>query len=276
MTTFSPLADYALSQMPNRCIGTALLTYAFRSHPKMFESDLNSLSHISKTVDELAVLPITAFIQGNSENRTRLNHAIYHKKVDRVKRILDVAPDAAKVVGTFGYTPLHIACMNYGVPTETLRMLLEVYPEAAMIKEENGFVPLHWEFNTGRQSIEHIQTLLDFAPESAKVTSEFKETPLHIAVKNNDISIEVIHALLKVYPESTKLKNPLGRTPLHNLCMNDMPRLDLIQALLEVAPEVSKWHCGTAECVGDLPIMWARRNEASPEAIAALEKAMNS
>lgn len=115
----------------------------------MFAPELITLLHINKTVEE-RVLPVVAFPRKKDRRGYgRLVHAINTHNTERVKRILDVAPESAKIVNKKkkGYTPLHIACMTKGVPVEIIKMLLKVYPEAATIPDTNGNVPLDWEFN---------------------------------------------------------------------------------------------------------------------------------
>ena len=273
MSSFSPLAEYALNTIPDQCLGTALLSYAVISCSAMFEPELPTLLHVNKTIEERAVLPVIAFIPAKRYGYTRLVYDIYLNNIERVKRILEVAPDSAKIVNKrFGYTPLHIACSNYGVPVEILEMLLEAYPEAAMIRDQYGYVPLHWEFNTGSISLEHINALLEVAPQAAKVAAKSGYTPLHLACRHHSEKegfIHIIEALLEAAPEAATMKGNNDFTPLNLACNAKNPKLDIITALLDIAPE-----CVNIPChIGVTPLASAFSSKASPEAIAVLKAA---
>eukprot|EP00957_Ditylum_brightwellii_P103824 7908659-Ditylum_brightwellii.AAC.1 len=65
------------------------------------------------------------------------------RKIEFVRTILKVRPDAALSKDKRGRTPLHRAASSYYAPVGVVKLLTEIQPSAALTYDVDGNVPLH-------------------------------------------------------------------------------------------------------------------------------------
>jgi hypothetical protein len=79
----------------------------------------------------------------DGEGNLPLHHAVLYQSSQTIQRMLEVYPDASKVVNHRRRTPLHIACASRLDDDTIVTMLLEAYPTALSMRDRNDKLPLH-------------------------------------------------------------------------------------------------------------------------------------
>jgi len=121
------------------------------------------------------------------------------------------------------------------IRVELLKILIAVGPEAASIRNESGSFPLHfsWRDPTPGRSI--TQILLEHYPEAAQMKNAYGATPLFMAI-NWDAPIDLLDVLLLACPSAVTVKDKRGICSISsawNLFVHEVRVKDAKNALLE-------------------------------------------
>jgi len=116
-------------------------------------------------------------------------------------------------------TPLHSACSEIRVHSETVRYLIRYDPTALQAADARGRLPLHMLLlEKVSVPLDLIEWIIDLYPDALSRVSDFGMTPLHLACQNRS-SFEVVRHLYDRYPEA--LSAPFAPTPLHIAMMKN-------------------------------------------------------
>mmetsp|Transcript_15964 Transcript_15964/g.20198 ORF Transcript_15964/g.20198 Transcript_15964/m.20198 type:complete len:329 (+) Transcript_15964:180-1166(+) len=96
-----------------------------------------------------------------------------------VMLLLEKKPEAARVKGSLGQTPLHWAC-KYRAPVEVVSLLLSRWPESIKQKSSGGLTPLHQACIVGAP-VEVLSLLLKSWPDAIKEKDNYGHTFFHYA-----------------------------------------------------------------------------------------------
>ena len=151
--------------------------------------------------------------------------------LERVKYLLDIDPECAKLKNSNGLLPIHHAIHDTHPVTEfieSIKCLLQVYPEALSIQTPEGDLPLH-----NKWACIHLSSyLIEKYTKWIWMKDKRGFLPLHYAVMNNEKKI--VNQLIKAYPNGLKQKTELGFLPIHIAAKND--HKEIIELCMEKYP----------------------------------------
>ncbi|GLD95261.1 hypothetical protein PINS_up003905 [Pythium insidiosum] len=205
-----------------------------------------------------------------------------------VNAVLKAAPSCARQTDNHIDLPLHVACQNDSISTQSLKCLLSAFPEAVRAETEvrvrrcrpltldfltlfvgqNNLTPLHILCANDAVTHEMLTEFLAFdkANTTVSCTDTFGATPLHVLCMNDALTAAHLRALLLVAQEDAFAPDVDGKTPLHHLCAN--------KALSAVTLEILADACPSAAIIADkemrLPIQYLVDNPSSPPETTAL------
>jgi len=162
--------------------------------------------------------------------------------------IMDQWPPAVRDASPkSGRLPLHLACRAQG-SLQVLRLLVNAWSEAVRVQDVNGFLPLHFACQNGtvmsdtgetRCFLGEIKLLVEAWPASLQSKTKRGMLPLHWACFDPMSSTDVIRYLVESYPAAVFMQDHRGRLPLHLACAEatGSPPLEAIQCLVRAWPE---------------------------------------
>ncbi len=141
--------------------------------------------------------------------------------------------------------PLHYACMQASKSKlELIKCLVQVWPEAIHVPDKYGLLPLHEALHHNKD-LEIIQTLVEFLPDPVEVINlSLKDRgyhgrgPLHLDCLYQSSS--VICYVVNFYPQAVQIKDEHLTLSLHYALKREpaLP-LELIEQYVQAWPESS-------------------------------------
>ena len=175
-------------------------------------------------VEEWPAISTTAMIMDNHISTTIIHQAVTSKgntqeRAEVIRRVLTLAPKAAKMKNGYGSLPLHVISQrNTKMDSKTkealIYMLMDAYPRALM--EEGGVgrrTPLHIAF-TDYISPRLARSIIERGLEATRMVDKKKWLPIHVACSRH-CSPEKLNMLLEAYPESLNAMTGDGKSLLH-------------------------------------------------------------
>jgi len=183
-----------------------------------------------------------------------------------VKLLIEQDPTCARIRHEeSGDYLLHLACLSDCETSrvETIRLLLELNPEAAKARDKEGYIPLHHAAYMEEMPVEAILILLDTYPEGASVVvSSLGELPIHMAaVRWKYMTVEIMQRIVELYPEGIRAQDNAGQLPLHYACR--LARVEVIQYLGTLYPKGAS----VRDNKGHLPLHLANEHRTHPLAV---------
>ena len=146
-------------------------------------------------------------------------------------------PDLAMLPNEAQWTPLHEA--SAGLRLDCVRYLVDLAPQAAMVKNQWGCTPLMWaatrQFKPERR-VECVRMLAAAVPAAVEIgCDDTGETPLHVMARD-DLAEGARH-LLAVAPSAARAVDKRGMTPLHYATMVESQ--ECVRVLACAAPDTA-------------------------------------
>jgi hypothetical protein len=248
-SSFSPLAQHILSQIPSGSVPVALLAVAINSLPKAFSyEEINTSLLVSKQI-EYSVRPLianqrkremrkerrwnskTREMEEFVDDRSRLFHAVEKCDTARVLQLLEVGADLS-LETIHKESVLRKACHKGAeMPAEIVKALLAAHPWS----EEEVYGCLSSGTYFGIRA-EVAAALIPYCENKLKEPKEYEMTPLHWTCRAG-MDHTIIPLLMAVNPDLAKAKCVhYHQTPLHLALLHNLP-LPVIKMLVEPVPE---------------------------------------
>lgn len=124
---------------------------------------------------------------------------------------------------SYGFYPIHLACLKKKVPIEVIESLIELHPQSVKQKTEvGGRLPLHCavtgcEFlDDSSTKINIIKVLLSYYKDAVCVKDKNGRTPLHDYLRPfSSHSMEVTNMLVEANPDVVRMSTTFEYYPLH-------------------------------------------------------------
>jgi ankyrin repeat protein len=167
--------------------------------------------------------------------------AASHRKLEVVRYIHGLNPQAATMLNGRGNTCLHRACDHLN-RLEVLEYLLDLHPAAIGISNNAGDLPLHVACRHCGLPEDILRLLITRKPEATKVKNNDGHTPLALVYANARYSTvatscnrSIFSMLIDVYPRAVRELDNDGRLPLHHACASGICVKE-IKALVKLYP----------------------------------------
>jgi len=252
----------------------------------------------------------TSLTISDEENACLPLHALFHNEsTDNLQEIItyliELEPSSIRMLDRYGYTPLHLACMNSNMNLEIFQFLYNLYPEAIRrpgvsygclpihnlcsnrrISDTNSIAILRFildidnafarEGDGSRLPIDHAamnkskdfcKVLVDAYPESVRDLEITGSLPFHMACRlNNDV--DTIQYLLDLYPESINARERGGYLPIH--CAATHGNTKAVQFLLEKDPDAASNVTENSKCQLPLHLVCQHRDNGYLDTVKVL------
>ncbi|EJK58565.1 hypothetical protein THAOC_21300, partial [Thalassiosira oceanica] len=172
-------------------------------------------------------------------------------KLDVVRYLVDIYPEAVRDGSHDGRLPLHEACRNETCPDDVIEYLVDLHPDALGVSWAwaYGGLPLHCLLR--RRTSNRVDASIGNAPEEVLY----------------ELNLDIVRRLVEAYPEAlTNQDNESNMTPLLCACGREDLSMDLVRLLVD--PELSALGQVGGLCdVGDrlLPLHRACMNAPCPD-----------
>jgi len=213
-----------------------------------------------------------------------------------IASLIELYPEAVKVVNHRGLNPLHMACKE-GASLAVIHSLAHAWPESIKCPTRNKqrMLPLHLvcRFYAGKSSekVRILNYLLRAFPAAVEMATAQGDLGLHLACRNYFSTLPVIELLMEAFPDGVRTVNHKQQLPLHVACghqymkrvskkankkkhtdkenidkENSCSSSDIIRRLVQAYPEGIQ----VFDCHGTLPLHAAVLGYQSPSTIQYL------
>ena len=141
-----------------------------------------------------------------------------------------ILASSLRIAGVDGSVPLHMACKNEHIESDTIQLLVNVCPEAVFQTDEYGYLPIH---RLCQNSSLHETALVNILKIFIKINSHIGvnqflyatniedmrggHLPIHVALIN-DMSPKFCKVLIDACPESVRITCGAGDLAIHAAC----------------------------------------------------------
>lgn len=133
---------------------------------------------------------------------------------DIIERLLDMDPEAVRLLDISNLLPLHDALRNKD-PSSVADTLLDRYPEGVRVADSQGRFPIHFACQHGAP-VELVQRMVEIDPDSVKMVDQRGDCPLYKACRAGDL--ELVQFLADQDTLSIQHANNDGMLPALMLC----------------------------------------------------------
>ena len=158
-------------------------------------------------------------------------------RLDFIRLLIKLYPNAARTRDEEGYLPLHHAAVMEEIPAVAILWLLDCYPEGAkMAVPSLGELAIHmaatrWKYMT----VEVMRRIVELYPEGVQVQDHARKVPLHYACRL--ARVQVIEYLGSLFPKGASVRDANGCLPLHLAHEHRTQPLTVMRYLLNLYPD---------------------------------------